>query len=98
MPQINRRQALLGTAALATVPYVEQTFGAWYIDGGLRGLVDAVALRALRALARHADVVHAHGLRAGFIAVLALRAASPRPSASTPPIPRCGSTSRSRSS
>ena len=34
-------------AALATVPYVEQTFGAWYIDGGLRGLVDAVALRAL---------------------------------------------------
>ena len=33
-------------AALATVPYVEQTYGAWYVDGGLRALVDAVAQRA----------------------------------------------------
>jgi phytoene desaturase len=34
-------------AALATVPYVEQTFGAWYIVGGLRRLADAVLARAL---------------------------------------------------
>ncbi|MDP9431181.1 MAG: phytoene desaturase family protein [Actinomycetota bacterium] len=35
-------------AALATVPYVEQTFGAWYIPGGLRRLADATAERAVR--------------------------------------------------
>jgi len=34
-------------AALATVPHVEQTYGAWYVAGGLRVLVDAVAQRAL---------------------------------------------------
>jgi phytoene desaturase len=34
-------------AALATVPYVEQTFGAWYVPGGLRRLADAVLARAL---------------------------------------------------
>ena len=34
-------------AALATVPYVEQTFGAWYIKGGLRRLGDAVHARAV---------------------------------------------------
>jgi phytoene desaturase len=33
-------------AALATVPYVEQTFGAWYVPGGLRRLADAVHARA----------------------------------------------------
>jgi phytoene desaturase len=33
-------------AALATVPYVEQTFGAWYVRGGLRRLAEAVAERA----------------------------------------------------
>ncbi|MFC3688418.1 phytoene desaturase family protein [Aquipuribacter hungaricus] len=33
-------------AALATVPYVEQTYGAWYVEGGLRVLVEAVARRA----------------------------------------------------
>ena len=33
-------------AALATVPYVEQAFGAWYVPGGLRRLGDAVADRA----------------------------------------------------
>jgi phytoene desaturase len=33
-------------AALATVPYVEQTFGAWYVQGGLRRLAEAVAERA----------------------------------------------------
>lgn len=33
-------------AALATVPYVEQAFGAWYVPGGLRRLGEAVADRA----------------------------------------------------
>jgi len=33
-------------AALATVPFVEQSFGAWYVPGGLRRLGDAVADRA----------------------------------------------------
>ena len=36
---------------------------------------DAVAVRRLRALARSADVVHAHGLRAGALAVLTSRPA-----------------------
>src|SRR3954454_3936535 len=34
-------------AALASVPYFEQTFGAWYVEGGLRRLVDAVHARAV---------------------------------------------------
>jgi phytoene desaturase len=33
-------------AALATAAFVEQSFGAWYVTGGLRGLVDALAERA----------------------------------------------------
>ncbi|HSK55450.1 MAG TPA: phytoene desaturase family protein [Jiangellales bacterium] len=33
-------------AALAVVPYVEQTFGAWYVPGGLRRLAEAVLGRA----------------------------------------------------
>jgi phytoene desaturase len=33
-------------AALATVPYVEQTFGSWYVPGGLWQLGEAVAERA----------------------------------------------------
>src|SRR4051812_3132662 len=33
-------------AALAVVPYVEQTFGAWYVAGGLRALGAAVHERA----------------------------------------------------
>lgn len=32
-------------AALATVPYVEQSFGAWYVEGGLRRLGDALLER-----------------------------------------------------
>jgi phytoene desaturase len=32
-------------AALAVVPYVEQTFGAWYVPGGLRRLGDALLTR-----------------------------------------------------
>jgi len=34
-------------AALAVVPYVEQTFGAWYVRGGLRRLGQAVHDRAV---------------------------------------------------
>src|SRR5918912_621532 len=34
-------------AALATIPYVEQTFGAWYVPGGLRRLGEAVLARAV---------------------------------------------------
>jgi phytoene desaturase len=34
-------------AALATVPWAEQAFGSWYVPGGLRRLVDAVAGRAV---------------------------------------------------
>ncbi len=39
-------------AALATVPFVEQAFGAWYVPGGLRQLLDAVHDRALACGAR----------------------------------------------
>ena len=39
-------------AALATVPYVEQAFGAWYVPGGLRRLLDAVHERAVGCGAR----------------------------------------------
>ncbi|WP_336922644.1 phytoene desaturase family protein [Aquipuribacter sp. SD81] len=34
-------------AALATVPYVEQRYGAWYVRGGLQRLADALAQRAM---------------------------------------------------
>ncbi|MQA32234.1 phytoene desaturase family protein [Modestobacter roseus] len=34
-------------AALLTVPYAEQAFGSWYVRGGLRRLVEAVAQRAV---------------------------------------------------
>jgi len=33
-------------AVLATVPYVEQTFAAWYVRGGLYRLAEAIAVRA----------------------------------------------------
>lgn len=34
-------------AALAVIPFLEHAFGGWYVEGGLRRLVDAVALRAV---------------------------------------------------
>jgi phytoene desaturase len=34
-------------AALAVVPYVEQTFGSWYVPGGLRRLADALVARVV---------------------------------------------------
>jgi phytoene desaturase len=36
----------LAPAVLATVPYVEQTFGAWHLGGGLGTLADALAARS----------------------------------------------------
>ena len=50
-------------AALAVIPYLEQTQGAWYVEGGLHCLVEAVAQRAVERGARlrtHADVVAVH--------------------------------------
>ena len=35
-------------AALSVIPYVEQTFGAWHVEGGLRELADAVHRRCLQ--------------------------------------------------
>src|SRR5262249_42362630 len=32
-------------AALCAIPYVEQTFGVWHVEGGLRELADAIARR-----------------------------------------------------
>ena len=58
-------------AALAVVPYVEQTFGSWYVRGGLRRLALAVHDRAVErgALVRTAadvtDVVIENGRAAG---------------------------------
>lgn len=34
-------------AALATIPYVEQTFGSWHIGGGVHRLADALAARCV---------------------------------------------------
>jgi phytoene desaturase len=34
-------------AAAAVLPYMEQTFGSWYVKGGLRALADAVRQRCL---------------------------------------------------
>ncbi|WP_199421851.1 lipid II flippase MurJ [Actinotalea solisilvae] len=67
------RVAVAGPAALAGqvgrdhVPYVPVEIT------DRPGPGDVVALRRLRALAASADVVHAHGLRAGALAVLAAR-------------------------
>ncbi|MEU7295436.1 NAD(P)/FAD-dependent oxidoreductase [Streptomyces exfoliatus] len=35
-------------AAAAVLPYMEQTFGSWYVGGGLRALADAVYERCLK--------------------------------------------------
>ena len=36
-------------AALAVIPFLEAEFGSWYVEGGIRSLVEAVANRALLA-------------------------------------------------
>lgn len=48
-------------AVLATIPYVEQTFGAWHLGGGLGTLGDALALRCAErgvTIRYDADVAH----------------------------------------
>jgi phytoene desaturase len=58
-------------AVLSVVPYVEQRFGAWYVDGGLARLGDALAARAVECgacLRTGADVIEvevAHGRVSG---------------------------------
>jgi phytoene desaturase len=60
-------------AALATVPYVEQTFGAWYVRGGLRRLGEALHQRvldtgaAVRTSARITQVVVEGGRARGVL-------------------------------
>jgi glycosyltransferase involved in cell wall biosynthesis len=49
------------------------TFRTWEVHDRPRPAGDLVAVQRLRGLLRGADVVHAHGLRAGGLAVLALR-------------------------
>jgi glycosyltransferase involved in cell wall biosynthesis len=59
--------ALFGFSAAAAFAPVE-------ISAGLDPLADARAVRALRRAAAGADLVHAHGLRAGLVAAAAVRA------------------------
>lgn len=60
-------------AALATVPYVEQSFGAWYVRGGLHRLGDALLARCIdlgvrvRTGADVSQVVTAGGRAAGVV-------------------------------
>ena len=61
-------------AALATIPYVEQTFGAWHIAGGLGRLGDALAERChergveLRLSCDVTSITSRHGRVTGVIA------------------------------
>ncbi len=54
-------------------------FAALEVGATPRPRLDLVAARRLRALLAGRDVVHAHGLRAGFVSVLALKGLTPRP-------------------
>src|SRR3954449_7697616 len=56
------------------------------ISAGLAPLADARAVLAMRAATAGADLVHAHGLRAGLVAAGARRPPPPRP----PPGPGAG--------
>lgn len=47
------------------------------IENGIRPAADARAVRLLRPLVADGDIVHAHGLRAGFVATRAAPAATP---------------------
>jgi glycosyltransferase involved in cell wall biosynthesis len=55
------------------------TFRAWEVSDRPRPGADLVAVQRLRGLLGGADVVHAHGLRAGGLTVLALRTRRARP-------------------
>ncbi|WP_336026178.1 glycosyltransferase family 4 protein [Geodermatophilus sp. FMUSA9-8] len=63
--------ALFGFSAAARFTPVE-------ISAGLDPLADARAVRALRRALGGADLVHAHGLRAGLVASAAVRTGPPR--------------------
>lgn len=53
-------------AALAVVPYVEQTFGAWYVEGGLRQLADTLGQALLeRGVTLHTGTAVAEVLASG---------------------------------
>ena len=54
-------------------------FAALEVGTTPRPRLDLVAARRLRGLLTGRDVVHAHGLRAGFVSVLALKGLTPRP-------------------
>ncbi|MFM8896472.1 MAG: phytoene desaturase family protein, partial [Actinomycetales bacterium] len=56
-------------AVLATIPYMEQTFGAWHIGGGLARLADALVQRCIdRGVSLQADSeVTAIGIRGGRV-------------------------------
>lgn len=56
-------------AVLATIPYVEQTFGAWHIGGGLSRLADALVQRCVdRGVSLHrSSAVTSIGLRDGRV-------------------------------
>lgn len=54
-------------------------FAALEVGATPRPRLDLAAARRLRALLAGRDVVHAHGLRAGFVSVLALKSRTPRP-------------------
>ncbi|SFT58638.1 Glycosyltransferase involved in cell wall bisynthesis [Geodermatophilus amargosae] len=64
--------ALFGFSAAATFRPVE-------ISAGLDPVADARAVLALRRAAAGADLVHAHGLRAGLVAAAAVRSGGRRP-------------------
>nr|WP_204264706.1 glycosyltransferase family 4 protein [Geodermatophilus normandii] len=64
--------ALFGFSAAASFRPVE-------ISAGLDPVADARAVLALRRAAAGADLVHAHGLRAGLVAAAAVRSAARRP-------------------
>jgi glycosyltransferase involved in cell wall biosynthesis len=69
------RVAVLGPAAteeLFGFTAVGARFAPVQIASGPRPVADARAVARLRGLVRGADVVHAHGLRAGLVAALAL--------------------------
>jgi glycosyltransferase involved in cell wall biosynthesis len=82
--------ALRAAGATVTVcgaPATEQTFGFTSggarfvpvgISAGLAPLADRRAVTQLRAATAHADLVHAHGLRAGLIAAVVRRVAGRR--------------------
>ncbi|HEY6797145.1 MAG TPA: glycosyltransferase family 4 protein, partial [Kineosporiaceae bacterium] len=81
------RQAGAGVR-VAAPPDADQAFGLAATGADVRDVdiadrprpcADLVALRSLRQLAAGSDVVHAHGLRAGALAVLAARARRRRP-------------------